>query len=574
MAAERETFSSLMQTTRLRYPVAAVFLDDGKTLCVANRRAGTLSLVDVDMGIVRDELAVGEQLADLAVLPDRRHVLVVDEGRHELIALSYDGTQMMRCTRLPVGPYPVSIAVQADGTRATIACLWSRRVEVVEITPTSSKANSISLRVLHSIPLPFAPRQQCTLPGRPYVVLADAFGGHLAVVDISAGCIIAVHELSGHNLRGLVFDPGGKELLVSHQLLNEHAATTRENIERGILMANVVQVLRLRALLAPEPGLEAKGRLLRLGTPGAGAGDPAGLALLNGEQLVVELAGVNEVALVRRSGETLWRLPVGSRPTAIVPAPGKSVIVINSFDDSLSVVDVRRRLVTRSIGLGPRPKLGPQERGEQLFFDARLGRDGWLSCHSCHCDGHTNGLLADTLGDNTYGTPKRTLTLLGTALTDPWAWNGEMKYLHDQVRHSVEKTMQSRSVTAEQINDLVSFLHTLPPPPPVEPPRGDEADRLQIERGRQVFQERGCVHCHIPPVTYSSHETYAVGFADERGLGKFNPPSLRGVGQGYRFLHDNRAATLEEVFAKLHHKVGKDTPSSELADLLRFLRSL
>jgi hypothetical protein len=75
-------------------------------------------------------------------------------------------------------------------------------------------------------------------------------------------------------------------------------------------------------------------------------------------------------------------------------------------------------------------------------------------------------------------------------------------------------------------------------------------------------------------LTYTSHEAYDVGFADERGHRRFNPPSLRGVGQGYRFLHDNRAATLEEVFSKFRHKVGDGLAPAELTDLLRFLRSL
>jgi cytochrome c peroxidase len=95
-----------------------------------------------------------------------------------------------------------------------------------------------------------------------------------------------------------------------------------------------------------------------------------------------------------------------------------------------------------------------------------------------------------------------------------------------------------------------------------------------VERGRKVFHARNCVRCHIPPLTYSSHDLHDVGFADERGLRKFNPPSLRGIGQGYGFLHDNRAATLEEVFTKHRHKVGAGISEDELADLLRFLRSL
>jgi cytochrome c peroxidase len=250
------------------------------------------------------------------------------------------------------------------------------------------------------------------------------------------------------------------------------------------------------------------------------------------------------------------------------------VVAVNTFDDSLSVLDVRRGIVLHTIALGTQPELSYVDRGEILFHDARLSRDGWMSCHSCHTDGHTNGLLADTLGDGTFGTPKRTLTLLNTRLTDPWAWNGQKKYLHDQVQQSLEQTMHPAAVTTEQVGDLVSFLASLPPPPPLEPVTADPADREQVERGRRVFDARGCGRCHIPPLTYSGHGTHDVGFADERGLRQFNPPSLRGVGQGYGFLHDNRAATLEEVFTNCRHKVSEDVPADELADLLRFLRSL
>ena len=47
------------------------------------------------------------------------------------------------------------------------------------------------------------------------------------------------------------------------------------------------------------------------------------------------------------------------------------------------------------------------DRGERLFFDGRLSHDGWLSCQSCHTDGHTNNALADTLGDGSFGAAKR-----------------------------------------------------------------------------------------------------------------------------------------------------------------------
>jgi YVTN family beta-propeller protein len=561
---------SLSQAVRFRRPVAAAFLGDD-TLCVANQRSGSVSLVDVHEGRVRDEVAVGRRPAGLAVLPDRKHVLVVDEERNELIALAFDGTSLAVRARLPVAPYPVSVAVTPDGSRATVASLWSRRVEVVDLAPLSAGRGPVTLRVRNVIPLPFAPRAQCVLPDGAQVVVADAFGGHLALVDADAGRLLPVRQVTGHNMGGLALAGDGKGLLISHQILDQHAPTTRENVEHGVLMANVVRLLPLDRLLAGGEELDGSGRLIRLDS----AGDPAGLAVLDGGQVAVALGGVDQVALLRAEASNARRVTVGRRPTVLLSGESdRPLVVVNTLDDSLSLLDARGGTVTRTLSLGPQPEPGPGDRGEGVFYDARLALGGGLSCHSCHTDGHTNGLLADTLGDNTYGTPKRTLTLMGTALTDPWAWNGGMKYLHDQVRQSFADTMHSPSVTADQIDDLVSFLHTLAPPPPPEPVTDDEADRAQVERGRALFEEHGCVRCHIPPLVYTSHDVHDVGFADERGLRKFNPPSLRGVGQGYGFLHDNRAATLEEVFTKFHHKVGPDLPPNDLADLLRFLRSL
>jgi DNA-binding beta-propeller fold protein YncE len=560
---------------QLRRPIAAAFLADGHTLCVANERRGTLSLVHVGQHRLYHESTVGQHLTDVVALPNHRHILVVDDKRHELIAVVLDGVQLTVRTRLPVGPYPASVAVLEGGRLATVASLWSRRLEVVDLTPLASGNGPVVLRTVHQIRLPFAPRLQCVLPGRSEILLADAFGGHLAVVDAAVGRLVTVHELAGHNLRGLALDTGGKHVLISHQVLNQRIPATRANIERGGLMANVVRIIPVDRLRCPGADLDACSRLLRLGKVGAGAGDPAGLAVLDTEQVAVALAGVNEVALLRLSDGSTRRIGAGRRPTAVVAqSPGQPLVILNTFDDSLSLLDARRGLVTGTISLGPQPRLSPQDRGELLFHDARLSRDGWLSCHSCHTDGHTNGLLADTLADHTYGTPKRTLTLMNTALTDPWAWNGEMKYLHDQVRQSLAETMHSPHVVAEQVDDLVSFLHTLPAPPPTEPATTDKADREQLENGRRIFEERGCVRCHIPPLTYSSAGAPDVGFADERGQRNFNPPSLRGVSQGYRFLHDNRAASLEQVFTKFRHKVGTGMSRAELADLLRFLRSL
>jgi DNA-binding beta-propeller fold protein YncE len=559
----------------LRRPVAAAFLADGRTLCVANQRSGSVTLVDVSRSRLLGEWAVGRHLTDLAVLPDRKHILVVDDERQELIALACDGSRLTPRVRLTVGPYPVSVVIEPDGTRAAVVSLWSRRVEVVDLTPLAAASGPVTLRVLHTIRLPFAPRTALRLPGGAQMVVADAFGGHLAVVDLAAGRLSAVHELTGHNLRGLALSADGTQVLMAHQILDQKAPTTRENIVRGVLMNNVLRALPLNRLTRPQADLQGAGRVIRLGAIGAGAGDPAGLAVLPDGQVAVALAGVHQVALLSADGTRARRIAVGRRPTALVaPGPEQTLVAVNTFDDSLSVLDPRRGVVLRTIALGPQGTLSYKDEGENLFYDARLSPDGWLSCNSCHPDGHTNGLLADTFGDGSFGTPKRTLTLMNTRLTDPWGWTGRFRSLSDQVKASVEGTLHSPAAGWRQVQDLVSFLDSLPPPPPPEPVPADAADRQRVARGRRVFAEHGCGNCHVGPQTYTSWEVFDVGFADERGNRKFNPPSLRGVGQGDHFLHDNRAATLEEVFTKFRHKTGADASPADIADLARFLRSL
>ena len=75
-------------------------------------------------------------------------------------------------------------------------------------------------------------------------------------------------------------------------------------------------------------------------------------------------------------------------------------------------------------------------------------------------------------------------------------------------------------------------------------------------------------------MTYTSPDAYDVGLADEQGQKKFNPPSLRGVSQGESFLHDGRAKTLSDVFTEFSHGLETSLSDRELADLLRFLRSI
>jgi YVTN family beta-propeller protein len=263
---------------------------------------------------------------------------------------------------------------------------------------------------------------------------------------------------------------------------------------------------------------------------------------------------------------------LGGRPSQLVVSfEGTRVFVADELSDTISIVDVKDASRVAEISLGPRPELSLADRGERLFYDGHLSHDGWMSCHSCHTDGHSNGLLNDNLGDGGFGAPKRVLSLLGVGRTGPWAWNGEIAELEDQIKKSIETTMRGPKPKDDQAQALAAFLRTLTPAPPLNPKSA--SDQAAIKRGREIFAARQCGRCHTPP-DYTSEGTYDVGLKDQFNYAKFNPPSLRGVGQRDALFHDNRAANLEEVLGRFKHQIEGELPDKDLADLLAFLRSL
>jgi mono/diheme cytochrome c family protein len=543
---------------RLRRPIAVVPADGGRRLFVANRRAGSVSVLDVERGRVRAETVIGKLLADLTDAGDGR-LLAVEEAVGELIVLDCRRDLPAVVGRVRVGDSPVSVGVLA-GARAVVACLWPRQLVVVDLSAADRP------RVRERIALPFAPRAQLVLPGGAKVVIADAFGGRLAVVDAGRGVVESVRSLPGHNLRGLAVSADGKQLLLSQQVLAEETPTRADEVRWGNVITNGVRAIALEDVVKVDADLLRHSHLYPLGEFRRGVADPAGLAVAGG-RVIVALAGTGEVAFgPERHGD--WpRLAAGRRPTAIAAAEGRA-FVADTFGDAVHVLDIAKREEIAAISLGAMPPLRAVERGELLFFDGRLSVEGWMSCHSCHSDGHTNGLRSDTLGDGSYGAPKRVPTLRGVGDTGPWTWNGSHARLEDQVRQSIRTTMHGQP-TKQQVADLAAYLRTLAPPPARRGERADEA----VRRGKAVFASRDCIRCHAPPA-YTTPRTYEVGLEDEMGKSAFNPPSLRGVGHGVAFFHDGRATSLEEVFTRHRHQIPADMPRKELDDLLAFLNSL
>lgn len=553
---------------RSRQPSALALSRDGGRLFVANRRSGSLSVIDTRAGKLVSEHDLGQGLSDVAALPDGRHLLAVDQAGGALLLVQWGDGAARVVARLDVGPDPSCVAVQPDGSTCFVSVTGARRLVAVALAGLdAADPPRPALKPGWGCDVPFAPRNLALVRGVDRLVAADAYGGRLAVVDPTGGTLEAVRQIPAHNIRGLCVSPDGKTLVVAHQVLRRLARTSFEDVHWGALLSNHLRILQADSLSSGDVLRGA--RLVDLGGTGNAAADPAGVAFDRAAGLAVTLAGVNELALGAVPDSSLRRVAVGRHPTAVTVGPGaESWYVADSFDDTVTVVDRPSGVYRATIPLGTRPEPGAVARGERLFFDATLSHDGWMSCHSCHTDGRSNNLLSDTLGDGSYGAPKRVPSLLGVGATGPWGWTGAFARLEDQVRSSIETTMQGARPTDRQVADLTAYLRSLPAPravPSVGP--GDAA------RGRDLFRARRCHECHEPP-EYTSPGRYDVGLADEVGNRKFNPPSLRGVGTREPLLHDGRAATLADVFRHVRHPRDATFTDEEIADLVAFLKSL
>jgi mono/diheme cytochrome c family protein len=563
-----------------RRPQAIALLPDtpaGEALLVGNR-TGTVSVVRTEDLTLLGEAPAGGNITGLELLPDGSgRVVAVDHGAHELLVLRpADGpwtapgpfpaagaAPMLELeAAVPTCRYPIRVVRR--GSSLAVSCLWSRQVRLYELTGRDAVAGD--LETPHwTAELPFEPQEMVFLDDGKLLV-ADAFGGGLAIASTGDGALLRVTELTGHNLRGLTLLPDGR-IGIAHQELHTGMHTTSDDIRWGVFITNSVSLMPVDDLVSGNPRLGRRTRIMDLGDVLTPSGDPAAMVVSPEGELVIALSGVGRLAFGSTDARRMSHARVGRGPSAIAPDGNGLLYVANTRSDEISVVALSEQTELVRVPLGPAAPLTAAERGELLFHDASLSLRGWMSCASCHTGGHTNHRLSDTLGDGHYGAPKRVLSLLGVADTRPWAWDGQIRELEDQVEKSVRTTLRGRELEDREVTDLAAYLRTLELPEVSEPP----ATEL-VAAGREAFDRYTCNRCHTAPV-YTSPGVHNVGLADELGNDRFNPPSLRGVKFRRALLHDGSAKSLEEVF-EVHPGFEIRVSEADLPALIAFLRTL
>lgn len=573
-----------------RRPVDLLSSGNGEHLLVACSGSGTLMLVDTKTNLVRRELSLDASVDALERIEGDLVAAVSTKGNKTYL-LRWNDSDLAVVAAIDNSFAPVNCLWDHETKNLYVACQWSRRIDVISLAamvlpqPASeatagqqnaiSKTEPVKLTVSSTWSLDFAPRSLVSLGNGRGIVIGDSFGRSVEVRDATTGHLTVNHDFFGSSIRGLAIHD--EKLVAVHSMLNEYARTDQNEIHWGVLMANDVRLVTVDNLLN-ERGekIYFGGRVNPLGVPGNGAAEPTDLDIhQSSSQFAVSVGGTDQVALGSSANYTFKYVNVGRYPTAVEFSPdGEFVFVANQFDDTVSVIDVKGLAVAGTVNLGTMRPLTEVELGEQLFHSATLSHDRWLTCASCHVDGHTNNQVTDNLGDRDYGAPKRVPSLLGVADTAPFTWLGHEEKLAKQVESSIRKTMHSyRRLDPDEIVHLVKFMESLPPAVSVREARGLTNDPV-VARGRAVFEKNQCAECHNPG-TLTSHDVYDVGVVDEKSHRFFNPPSLRGVSQrGPELFHDNRANGIRGVVVDLKHQLKTELDPEDVEALIAYLETL
>ncbi len=474
---------------RLRRPVALAVSADGRQLFTANRESGTLSVLDLVSRSVVDEISIGGRLSDVQLADER--LLVLDEQNHQLVSLTASDTGWQISDSIDLPQHPQRIVFDPATQTAYVSSSWSRRLSKIAL-PSDGTAP----RLVGSLTLDFEPLEICLTDDGNRLIAAGAFAAHVAVIDTGPLQVLSSRSLTGHNIRGLAWT--AQQLVISMQELNPLAYSTRDDVHWGNMLANQLVHLPQQSVFDPLAELDHARIATPLGGPGEAAGDPGKILLAPDGRLLVLLSGVGQISIAEATQLAGFRyVQVAQRPVSLVLSDGVCYVA-NMFSDCISIVDPSQAVELARIELGEQPELSASQRGELLFFDSRLSLDGWMSCHSCHTEGHTNDQLNDNLSDGSFGAAKHVPSLLGVAHTGPWAWDASVASLQQQVSNSIANTMHGTPLEAQQMDDLLAYMHTLEPPDSSwEPP-----DERLTKRGKQIFQSQEMRELPYPPRLY------------------------------------------------------------------------
>ena len=560
----------------------------------------SVKVIDATAGTITATWPLPETPQSLNITPDGARLLVpagVAPGK----LLTLDAASGAVITSLPCGHSPRWVEISTEGKSAYVCHPFENRVATVDL---------VTNRVIAAIPMvrqPVAARLKSNggalfvanlLPSGP--ANTGDIAAEISIADTATGNTQSIRLPNGStDIRALAVSTDGRFVYAVHTLARYGLPTTQ--LDRGWMNTSALSVID-----ANQNRLTAT---ILLDDIDLGAANPAGGAVSqDGRLLAITHAGTHELSLIDLAAlhDRIDRVSRGEAITAVsrsikdlpndlsflygirkrvklagngpreVIATADGFAVICYFSRTLHMVRSNPDLTieVRDIALAPDWRETTAQRGERLFHDATRCFQQWQSCITCHPGVRTDALNWDLLNDG-VGNPKQTKSLLFSIQTPPAMISGIRRDAETAIRTGTRYILFAHP-TEDDANAIAEFLRNLKPVPSPALVNGELSDFAK--RGKDVFDLASCSDCHSGDYL-SDGKRHNVGTGTSREEGKpWDTPTLREVWRTAPYLHDGRAATLEDVIGKANpddrHGETSTLTDEQRGDLAEYLRSL
>lgn len=559
--------SKVLHKIRVGVHPHSVAVDNERKRCyVSNQWSDNVSVIDLNSYMTTDTLKTGNGPAGVALSPDGRFLYVVNSFSNNLSVFDLDSGKEVK--RLSAGNNPTGIHFSPDGKTIYIT---SRRALIAPYgTPVQTELTRVD-------------------------AVSQTVAEHRNIE-------------SAYLMENVTFTPSGDLAMVS--LIRPKNLVPSIQVERGWMMTHGFGIIE------QIPG----GRTVQLllDEPNVYYPDPFGIVITpDGKKAFVSSSGADCISVISidsvrsilartppdviatyannlgiSSRYIIKRIHTGADPKGIILSPdGKFLYVAEQLEDKIAVIDIEKLEVINSISLDRSHRITVSRHGRKLLNNAGHTFQNEYSCYTCHPDVHEDGLVYNMASKDMGRNVTNTQSLRDIGETAPFKWNGfnQTVYKQDGMRFSTVLT-RTEPFSIRELDAIASYIMTgIPNPPNLEYNPDGELSEAQ-KRGKAIFERKldakgneipvinRCVTCHPAPffTNRKSADVGTLSATDDSIL--FDTPHLNNVVFSPPYLHDGRAATLEEIWTiygrSEQHGALNDLTKVQLNDLIEYLKSL
>ncbi|MBD0777912.1 PD40 domain-containing protein [Maribacter sp. ANRC-HE7] len=545
----------------------SVILNKANTLAyVSNQWSDYISVIDLAVSKVTDTIKTGNGPSGLTLSADGSFLQVVNTYGSDLSVIDLSTKEELK--RLGTGSDPTGTALSPDGKKLYVTSRRSKIVPYGEpLVSDLTEINGETLRV----------------------------GEHHNIEE-------------AYMMENITFTPSGDLAMMT--LIRPKNLIPSVQIEGGWMMTHGIGVI--------EQG--ENGRIIQLLTdePNSYYSDPFDIVVSpDGKRAYVSNSGADRITVISvdsirailketpkeelkniannlgvSSRFVIKRVPTGANPKGLaLSEDGKKLYIAEQLEDKIGVLDTESLQMEAPIDLGGPSRITVARQGRRLFNNAGHTFQKQYACYTCHPDHHEDGLVYNMAGKDMGRNVTNTQSLREIGDTPPFKWNGKNQtiYKQDGMRFSTVLT-RTEQFSYDDLDAITAYIKRgiKYPPNLMYNPHGELTESQQ--RGKEIYnrtkdnfgnvipENNRCYTCHPAPL-YSNLRTADVStlaVTDDSIL--FDTPHLGNIYASPPYLHDGRAATLEEIWTVYgednKHGYVNDLTKMQLNDLIDYLKSL